>query len=942
MPKLNDCGVFVGLTTVPLGSEKDFYEQQIEEGIFAQYKKNLEKNLAHFGTKTTGSERVFKRAFKDYFYVPKSYALLGNYDIATIALVDDTSFSSRVFHPYNHLIRKKISRGQEPDNFTYKTIVGAVSDFSGKNNDGHFLIDKAKQTFLQSKKEKIAPQSVFPFLGICSLKINNGLLIGTGNLTLELILKAIKNKVDGSIDYIGGDLDYLVIQSFSWNELTILFFSNSYKKITDQILQIREMNLGDLKTYDLEKYEAIERNCLLKAIKEQGKESETAEYAPLFANTLTSIGFDLDLLLTKGRVANYFKKWDTNDLNLYTKLYVQPGQLKAVVPKLKNLLSKNKKATDRIKLLIGGRGDYLYADENDFETFRRLLQTIALDKRLDLKKHIKKIYTIPEISFELEHVLDVASDVPKDYKDFPSYLNAYTFKIKEINNIRRDLKRCRVSKILRDKVVNIFITYNDCIQDPVLFGYFIELKPFLDRVIIDIQNYNESKEYFQITDVSKELDEMCEYFEKAHRNRFHQSYIMNEITDYNIEFNGGIQQIVSAFDGTYKSISNILGDDGSYQSFVYVTGYSGVDSNIYNVRLNYYHLFQPELFVANVTHEAANKLLDQRAYQELNDLYDNILADDQYPVAVSYFLVDILTFYLAYNRDIRLFFYWHWSTFLQTSLYYNKDGAINENLFLQFLLRMMLLVKFADQKSGNNYAKELLGKKAPSSSIQKMWNKYRPMMKRKLSDLMDDPVIKAWMERSTMVAELITIDDFCGLIEKNINHQNKIEKIYNRILLKQHEVKNERNFFRHYKDFDVRERLILGGRIEEMLEISEDVVSAFKNGVAYTPKPYSIIESSSFYFHSLIYGYLKLIMEINNGEIHVLNRDENGEPLPDKPGQEIYLDSTGGHYNCDYELRRKYFQYRYVLLKSLWGASARYKRNYIAPKKRTTQLNKVF
>ncbi len=936
MAGLEDCGIFVSFTTIPLGGELDFYAEQIEEGIFSSYKKNLEKHLSNF--KEAPECKAKQQEFEAHFYKPKSYALLGNYDVATIALVDDFAFSYRVFHPYNPLMNQASLKGEQPDNFSYKTIIGGVPDLSGRQTtdtpaNGSYLIKKAQQTFLTSKATTVEPDSVFPFIGFCSLKINNGLLIGTGNKLMDLVLKALKNEIEKSMDFIEGRLDYIIMQSFSWNELTIVFFSDSFKKITESVLNLRRLSLQDLKIYDLDGGEEVERNCLFTALKENLGEDTKISQTQVFARTHTTFGFDFELL-QKG-IPSYFKQWDIEDLNLYTKLYVKPGHLNLIVPKLNKLLSHQQGFAGKATLLIGGRGDFLYAKENNFDQFRELISLLTYDKTMGLAAHLEKVYTIPELFYPLDKLYDTTVADTEAIPDFQTYLKQYTFLLEEIDGIRRKLKKDRVSKILRDKIIKTFVTYNDCILDPTLFGYFIELRPFLQKVLEDIHQMNRNERYALISDLSEELDELSAYFEKAHRNRFHQSHIMNEITDYNIEFNGGVQQIVSAFDGAYKSISNILGDDGSYQSFVYVTGYSGIDSNVYNVRLNYYHLFQPELFVANATHEAANKLLDQRQYPKLNEYYAYLISEESpYPLAVSYFLVDVLTYYLAYNRDMELFYYWHWSTFLQTSLYYNKEGDINENMFQQFLLRMMLLLHFMDERSGESNSEKLLKSKAPCEALQDLWDRNFLRIKAKLQDLLEDKMISSWMEAATTAAEIITIDDFCGLMEKNVAQQSTIEDIYNRILVKQHEVGNEDRFFKQFSGLDIRERLVLGGRIEEMQEISQAIKKSFEEGKTFQAKPYNIIESSSFYIHSMFYAYLRLIMEINQGEINMLNRDEAGEvSIPEKE-KEIYLDSTGGHYNCDYSLRRKYFQYRYILLKSLWGVSLTFKKNYVEPNRK--------
>lgn len=92
-----------------------------------------------------------------------------------------------------------------------------------------------------------------------------------------------------------------------------------------------------------------------------------------------------------------------------------------------------------------------------------------------------------------------------------------------------------------------------------LFGYFIELRAFMESILSMIKLLCADKGQMVQNAVSK-MENVIQIFEYAYKNRFGQSYLVNEITDYNIEFNGGIQQLISAYDGAYKSQTALLGE----------------------------------------------------------------------------------------------------------------------------------------------------------------------------------------------------------------------------------------------------------------------------------------------------------------------------------------------------------------------------------------------
>ena len=917
MFRSEDCGLFIGLTTMPFGYEKDFYQQEIKHGIFQAYRERLQRYMLK------EEETISDVEFEKYFYQPKAYRLFGNFDLAVISLVDDFSLSSRVFHPFSSLINDhgETNNHYYSNSFNYQTITGLVPTLEDPDeNPQAYLVEKAKATFLASICQRDRPATAFPLLGICSLKLNNELLIGTGTEYSLLCIRALDQLLSKSEACQNGELNFIFIHSFSWNEFTVLFFSDNYQKISEQILRISELRVKDLSPFQAgNELESITADCLSAQFNPTTDLNDT----PVFASVFTTLGYDHDYLAHPeyfDHPPSYLKPWDdTNNsaLRLYQRWNIRPGHLDACLPLIEGAEALT---------VIAGRSDLVYRSETDsMKTLVKKVNAIIADSEKQVHQFVRDIYSVVEYtpatipSSKGKHSQKSAS------QNFPS--RRFTFPIEEINQLRSDLKSCRISKILLDKIINMFVSYNDGIQDAVLYIYYIELWSYLERVRRLARYYSDycQTNVKSVRDLSKNFQDLCTDYEKAHRNRFHQSYIMNEITDYNIEFNGGIQQLTGAYDMAYKSMLSLFGGQENQMPVAYVSSYSGVSSDLFTVKLNYYHLFHPEFFLAVATHEAVNFYLQNIESQSGRlDAYidlDKKLRDPDFcnkadiPSAVWYYQVDIVTFYVGYNCDAELFAYWHLGIFLSTPLYYNTDGSLNENLFMQLLLRVLLLFR------SRGVEDVLSAKEAPTPSLAGFWKKYYQQLSDLADDLLARPDLKVWFDYSREFARTKVIDDFTGFKEEREMNAALLAKIQPQMdehLFQQQRVKNKERFLNLYDKEDDREIMLVLGRFQEMQHLSDAMITSFEKGEVFHYPGVHVVPTTTFKIHSLFYAYLRLLMQMNKGELFVLERGKDGRPAPDKNQQEgLIFDSIGGIFTRNTKTRRQYFQYRSLLIASL-------------------------
>ncbi len=479
----------------------------------------------------------------------------------------------------------------------------------------------------------------------------------------------------------------------------------------------------------------------------KNQEQGNIEAAHIFIKTLTSFGFDYHLLEDYNnqelRVERYYPFYHKNDEaeHLFIKWLIKPGHLKYLLKEFNDIdCTEDDRAS-----FVAGMEDYIFPFSSGsvgfsqvFELERQLLSDNKKSKFIS--RHVKKLnsligfrYTFNEL-FELiattnekknvkgKHKVEAFDlETSKEYLIHDRLIH-FTFSLPKLKKLRRLLYRCNVSKILREKVLNMFVNYNDGIRDNILFPYFIGLRPFLKEIIEVIKMFGSDVRYYDGHEVENVINTLVDQFEMAYKNRFLQSYRMDGVTDFNIEFNGGCQQIIFALEGTYKAIATAFGDK-SFEptSFVFSSGLSGVTSSQFSMRLNYFHLFQPSIFFAPSVKEASNQI-----FQSYRDTYDSIhyqyrtiirsslddaiqttksiiynnysnykLTFGQEEVIDSFIcssLSDIFSFHYGYNSDVEQFTFWYWSYFLQMSEMYNTASQINHQTFVKFLARYIIVM----------------------------------------------------------------------------------------------------------------------------------------------------------------------------------------------------------------------------------------------------------
>lgn len=912
---VDDAGIFIGFTSLPISQETDFYKREIK-GLFNVYKKGLKENFPK------NKRTEYFHEFRKYFYKPKGYYIFGQFDLAVISLVDHFEFSTRTFHPFDPLMADIKNAGKRnPRTFSHKILLGPSPMFERVLN----IVERSKDSFLSNDP--------FPLIAINQLKLSNAFIITYGTDFLRCAIRSIryvlestiaKNKKNGKKPW----MKFIIIESYSWHEITLLLFMNAYEKIAQFLLEITEMTFG--KMVDLLRASGAEEELKLfeeksplisKIIErevQEGKlnpDEKNARANHVFTNSITTLGFDFEIFNEiKNRKASkplFCSIKEKDKITPYCRWFIKSGHIKDAV----KIINGKDNITEQIQLCMG-RGDFIYPldqEKNTKEFIEFLVSTRIKDST---RRHVLSVYTTAAIEASIKNI----SEAQKEHHYYFDEVikEKMLFEMEKTQELQKSFNIQGVPKITAARVLNMISIYNQGIDDPLLYSIFLELSPFIDNVFSTVKY---AEENYQIN-IHEILDEVANSFNRAYRNRFHLSYLTSEITDFNLEFKGGIQQLVTAYDGLYKAVSSVLGNP---KSIACIAGNPSISTLEWALNLNFFHIFQPEFLGATVFHEAANHfliykhhldppdfvkftslshnaqnsldnaLMENGAFEKIRSDYESFIRFIN-PAFFDHVFSDIITYYFAYTADPTLFCFWYWNYFATLSYSYIEPGKLNETQFLDFLLRQLSVLKFCDPSYFNKYNIDCIKK----IGLDKLLDNAEELFEKSkgfINDLFGNGEFKWWFNE---VTEFVKKEFF---------------KVYENVLTV------------HYPAYSKRLDTIR----DNIIEKAEKIVDHLKVGGVLKYRRFN--ELSAFqYSQALLFAYLKLLKdEWGEGKTILQRRNSDGKPdlNSEIPYAKLLFDPRGGTFVYDPDVRREYFKYRCALTMSLWDMAMKEKESQI-------------
>lgn len=723
-------GVEFTFTSLPDQQDKIF-QQKINEDYFIGFAKEFTKDI--------------KRSKRSFLYKPIKTYLLGDYDACYITFINNFKFSNRVFAP------------RTDDPIVFKS-------HSSQSYSGFVLnTDEEIKIAYKSSKEKY-------FTGIINLKLNNGFLLGNGINYFEYSFNELKK--------ILGNIPFFITQTLAWFDFSLVIFLDSPDELSDIINKIRSLEIGDCQNI-------IERSLFYNITK---KRSIIKNFS-IFSDSNTYLGFNKRLIEDPPR-SKYLQKFIqfSSSFKIGTEIewLVKPGH----EAHLNRLLKKDRIFKDKFnfssnKLALGKYDLILPQSERDITTSLHLIRYI-FRKKCGLFKHIRKVRT--------KIFLDAAFSDKKDrsYFSWDNTLSKLAFKQSIHAEIDNYLKALKISRQVRLKIAKIFINFDNGIQDPIQFPYFLDFIFFLkDLKELIYEEFEKSrKTSMPIKELETILLDYIKIFQDGHYVRFLNGYQFENISDFNLDFNSSIPQLLSSYNTLINEYGNLFYEKGAHGQVIQLNHIDTV-SNYHTINYSIHHLTSPEFVFSTITKEILNKLkVDYPAYtaklNEINDAQPTLLEDinetylddliEHSLFDVEYFVIDAIRFIATYQFNFELFNYWFWTYNYQNSSLFETGGMINEDHLRLEMLRIILIKNYFKVDSFNL--------ESPSPELFTLWDRHFDklnIISRKIINHLElhdissiiNSVIKNLFQRLTLIDNPIEL-----LIDKDtINNMYSMENV---------------------------------------------------------------------------------------------------------------------------------------------------------------------
>lgn len=910
-------GLFLAFISYPFQVDGKKIFNEVISKFFEQHK----ARLYQYDLSSDGSA--------DLLYKPVAYRMLGSQGLLVISLLDDYSFCSRHFNK-NHIRtlledaypNEKINN----DLLKYKSVViTGVHECKEEERDTQTLEKKAENTFLREGQQ-------YPYVGVIRMKIDHQLLQGKG---IDAI-RAIKNKLEAVRQQQKDDcLDYIPVDCFDNDEMTVVAFSDSLSSLASFLGNIRDLkNDGDK----------------ILEFKQSGKLRDKH----LFSSTYISLGYNVNFAMDNKDSNQDFlspNQDDEKSIKINCLIETRPGHRDSFEDYLIKNLSQ--KASERI--LSGGSAIRIEISLNDISVLIKMFEAQEADR--DVRK----------IKMSLQY--DGYELIPDPLKEHAENFKAQVIPEGVKKEIKRQLKKIGVSKIVRDRLFALFELYDSSRRDMIQTMYFDELSGMGKIFLNTIQGLCISEDIKNIEDV---LDREITNLENACYDRVHNRKYAENL----LEYSGGVQQHLISFGYAYSVISSALsGREVGKDIYTIITGAERVSSERTHLNLNINHILFPELFVTTAWKEASNmniKVLSRYGYrdvltayskegddnnvyiqeiwrffsllntwhdfisnkasitylkyltlQELNMLLkqDEVLIDFKSILKqdlLKYFIKDYVVFHFAFLRDFEKLWHFNFKAFLQTTNCYNKLGKIKRVQLIYNLLRLFMVGIRADRASGSTSCVDFI--------MRQKYNPFDVVLKEYWMDCFD----KTWTIARKM-ADILNEYGFMQISEYQIAicEQNTL----NMPLVGQSNKYNVKKLFGNEilgLDVIIRKNLLQIKKRKKIVDSFENYwhLGSIINCDDYNSADYIICLLNSFV--SEIYKIdsdntktnhpIKSLPRDDEGEImeifHV--SDLNNEPLFNKMIP-ILSDTTGGFFLPFFKTRESYFVLRTVLYRSMWN-----------------------
>ncbi|MDR1583227.1 MAG: hypothetical protein LBS55_08230 [Prevotellaceae bacterium] len=901
--KMDDYGLLAGLISLPPKKDPQvFFEQE--------FQKNLSENYL--------GRRGISNGMSKKLYQYKGYRIFGDHNLAVLTLIDDFAYPTRSFHPAHG------NHGDEKyHNYEYQvmTCLNTLNLSSDKPCRKTSL-----DSFFGEKVDK------YSFICITRAKVNNSFLLGNGIDFIE----EVKNKLydlSESCDLAGEKGLTLILDNLGYEELIVLNFSNTLSSIAKYVYHLRCLLFKS--SFDEEKQTfLLDRIIHFKNDGDKIKDFEEYKWdeAHIFSSVHALPGYNISLQEDSPLKQPYLKGEELK-VEIDFTWEIKPGHTRNFRKKFKKEIlayAANDDPLDEDKLQLNN-GLFVYtlpltdsnylqkaSDVQNLEDFLHKVTRFDRERNHTRKLHMKMVIC------NKDNFLDKCTEIDEqNHPDIKPYIKkVLRIHSTDLNDLRLNMQKTNVSKLLRERIMKMFNNYNNSITDPLFFVNFIDLFGFMQRLLAIVKEYANGNDPRPLQEFQTWLNDNIGNFEQAYYNRFHQSSRMREMTDFNIEWNGGIQQILSPLDTIYKEL--LCYGVPQLDKFVQIIGDERSHVTDSTFRINILQITYPELFIAVIWKELFNfswrKLLDNHptncftkegfskylkhyilrdnGFQENNAVHQ-LLADMIDKEFVNALIADTLSFGYGYNYNLDLYSYWYWKASFQGSSYRDKEQNLNSKYFIKFLARILFVT--------------LVFEKEVSVSVEDL--RLKPA---------DPQIADIWITNFEDVLSFVRI--LKKILVDGLDYYKQFDEVIIGLYESDISVAPKKD-----QTFDAGN--VWSERRSAFSELSDQYVKNFKNKqLSFPDKSHPKMFLVTFFYAFL--QYMKDLDSYKTGGIRtrMLLRDKEGKPITDymiENYSNILADPQGGLYCIKPAIMKDCFALRSTFYRSIFDFCMKKKKEHV-------------
>lgn len=832
------------------------------------------------------------------FFIPHVYYAFGNYDAIILSTTDNYTFSQKLLLP-------KFSdeeNVQDIPNYSYQVITGII-----RNTFHEFKISES--------------YNKYSFINISNFKLNNERLISHGAKFIEDSLEQIKNELS-IFKKDGNNFDYIIINSFSWFEFTIIFFFDDPQFVS------KTASLRDLYS---------NQNHI--------NDSSELENANIFIDSISYFGFNAEKLNNSSLSTDHIR------LETLIEWQIKPGHTFLFHEYLKNREEVKQIFDLNNRKLLIGKSDHLISeiDNTRFDNNYKLLKFFIEESQnhrgsenTSIFSHISNIYTrvyFEGTDNEKETNTHTIDEIKLDHREKEFYRKLIHISKKiDISSIDKKLKALKISRQTKEMTLKILHTYQNGIKDEVLCIFFVDFVHFINAFVNRIDKFYTlykkaiageiaelNYEYMSNEEIEDNIHKWVMNLDSSIKLRTLNSYRFEDITELNLDFNSSIQQIISMYNSIVNLYGNMLYKNNA--NYIVIINYKSTKSGINVVCYNVYDFLNPEFIFFSLAKELLNNIVEylpekeKNEYEKIIDASDEILHSDSERffsylhglleegiIDVKYLINDALRFVITCNRHFDLFIYWTWATTLKNSSVYDFSGTVSKKEFTGVLFRIMFTVcvhksivtetrdeaikKISEFLDNNMYC--------PIPELESLWNTIYPKIKKEIAEIFTDEgtlfyknIIEPIRELVNKILRIMYIDIYVN--EDDDPESKKYDVITYREMVLNDEIKSAQLI--KEKNINIQLEAL-------MLECLTTIIN----------KNYKKGEYLNYLHRNWIDG--KPLLKLNQ--------------FPNTNSNIFYkIDQTGNVFYLNNKNAMKYFKYRNKILLTLSTISMTYKSNVI-------------